>query len=289
MKKFKTKKYVNKKNMLYIIFFIILIIIFLYLSHFKLNNNYELFINHITNNFLNQKEKQKPLYYLMNNLDFFINDYLFVEDDVLLKKENLPLIYIYNTHNQETYKETDGVKANVLTTSKMLKDALNKYNIDSIVENEKVSDYLDGNYNDSYKISRRFLESIVLNNHTLNYFIDIHRDSVKEDYTQIVIGDKEYAKIMFVLGLENKNYQQNKQLMEKMNNYLNEFYPGLSRGIYEKSGSGVNGVYNQDFHKNTLLIEVGGVDSNLVSVANSTEILAKTLYYVIGEYDEKVS
>ena len=92
---------------------------------------------------------------------------------------------------------------------------------------------------------------------------------------------------MFVLGLENKNYKENKNLISKMNEYLNKFYPGLSRGIYEKSGKGVNGVYNQDFHKNVMLIEIGGVDSNLNSVFNSTEIIARALYDVIGDLNEE--
>ena len=60
-------------------------------------------------------------------------------------------------------------------------------------------------------------------------------------------------------------------------------------GIYEKSGKGVNGVYNQDFNRNTMLIEIGGVDSNLNSVFNSTEIIAKSLYYIFGDLNEKVS
>ena len=44
---------------------------------------------------------------------------------------------------------------------------------------------------------------------TLKYFIDIHRDSVKRDVTTTTIGDLSYAKVMFVLGLENDNYLEN--------------------------------------------------------------------------------
>ena len=122
---------------------------------------------------------------------------------------------------------------------------------------------------------------------TLNYFIDIHRDSVGEDITTTTINNKVYAKILFVLGLENKNYKENKVLITKLNDYLNSHYKGISRGIYEKKGSGVNGVYNQDFHPNTILIEIGGVDNNMESVVNSTEIIAESLYYIIGDENEK--
>ena len=163
-----------------------------------------------------------------------------------------------------------------------------KYNIFSIVEEKSVyKEIKNNNYNDSYKISRKYLEEAILNNDSLNYFIDIHRDSVNKNYTEIILNNKEYAKIMFVLGLENKNYLENKSLMIKLNNYLNNNYPGISRGIYEKKGSGVNGIYNQDFHKNVILIEIGGVDNNLDSVFNSTQIIAEALYHIIGEDNEK--
>ena len=49
----------------------------------------------------------------------------------------------------------------------------------------------------------------------------------------------------------------------------------------------MDGVYNQDFHENTILIEIGGVDNNMESVVNSTEIIAKALYYIIGDNNEK--
>ena len=71
---------------------------------------------------------------------------------------------------------------------------------------------------------------------------------------------------MFVLGLENENYLENKKVISEINDYLNLNYKGLSRGIYEKKGSGVNGVYNQDFSPNTMLIEIGGVDNTIDEV-----------------------
>ena len=115
----------------------------------------------------------------------------------------------------------------------------------------------------------------------ITYYVDIHRDSVKN--TTIEINNKKYAKIMFVLGLENENYLENKKVMEKMNNYLNIHYPGISRGIYEKKGIDVNGVYNQDYNKNILLIEVGGIENNIEEVNNSTEIIALMLYTMLGD------
>ena len=88
-----------------------------------------------------------------------------------------------------------------------------------------------------------------------------------------------YAKVMFLLGLENKNYLENKKVITKLNDYINKNYPGLSRGIYEKKGAGVNGIYNQDFSPNCLLIEVGGYENNLEEVNNTIKVLAEVIHY----------
>ena len=123
---------------------------------------------------------------------------------------------------------------------------------------------------------------------SLNYFLDIHRDSVNGNITTTEINGVKYAKVMFVLGLENENYLENKKVISEINNYLNLNYNGLSRGIYEKKGSGVNGVYNQDFNPNTILIEVGGVDNTIDEVYNTCEAISNILIkYLKGdEYEE---
>ena len=51
----------------------------------------------------------------------------------------------------------------------------------------------------------------------------------------------------------------------------------------KKSGKGVNGVYNQDFHANTMLIEVGGQYNNIREVNNSLKVLARILAEYIKE------
>ena len=214
MKRFKTKKSKSYRTFFIILIpFIIFIMLFLYLSSFKLEKSYAPLINYMHNQVnLTKNSKTNPLNHLMNNLDFLISDYVFFEDeeDILVTKTSQPKIYLYNTHDTETYKENNdyNIKATVITASYMLKDALSRLEIDSDVEERRVSDYLGNKYySKSYEISRTFLEEAVLKNHEYSYFIDVHRDSVSSKYTQITINNKEYAKIMFVLGLENENFQ----------------------------------------------------------------------------------
>ena len=76
------------------------------------------------------------------------------------------------------------------------------------------------------------------------------------------------------------------KLMEKINNEINKKYPTLSRGIYKKQGPGVNGVYNQDFSSNCILIEFGGQYNTIDEVYNTVEVLSKILANYMGEDNE---
>ena len=54
-------------------------------------------------------------------------------------------------------------------------------------------------------------------------------------------------------------------------------------GIYKKGGPGVNGVYNQDFSPNTILIEIGGNENTTNEVLNTTLAFSKVFMEVINE------
>ena len=114
-------------------------------------------------------------------------------------------------------------------------------------------------------------------NPSLKFFIDLHRDSVNRKISTTTINGKNYAKMMFLLGLENENYKANLEVIEAIETLLLERYPTISRGIYKKEGKGVNGVYNQDFDKYTILVEMGGEENTIDEVLNSITALAEVL------------
>ena len=66
---------------------------------------------------------------------------------------------------------------------------------------------------------------------SLKYFIDIHRDSVGRSSTTTNIGGKDYAKVLFVVGLEHNNYKDNLKTAEDINYLVNKYYPKLSKGM----------------------------------------------------------
>ena len=272
MKKFKFKKKIN--NYKIILLFVIFLIIFILLSTIKLTKSNKKLIDYLLED---MSINNNSINLLTSNLNNLLNTYYFSDNSLLVSKDNKSIIYLYNTHDKEKYKDN----TSIYLATKHLKSNLEKLSIQTIQEETKTSELLDTGL-DYYNISRNYIIKNKMNN--IAYFIDIHRDSVTD--TTVTINNKKYAKLLFVLGLDNPNHEENKKLLIKMNNYLNKNYPGISKGIYEKKGSGVDGVYNQDLGANVILLELGGIDNNYAEVKNSTEIVSLMLYHMIGDSNE---
>ena len=215
----------------------------------------------------------------------------YISDPHKVDIEN-PVIYIYNSHQLENYNNDNlsiyGITPNVLMASYLLREKLNSSGISTIVEDTNITEFLDLNnwdYSASYKASRIFMLDKINTYSSLKYFIDIHRDSVGRELTTVKIDDKKYARILFVVGLEHDNYEENLDLANRLNELFNKYYPGLSRGIYKKEGPNVNGIYNQDISGNTMLIEVGGVDNNIEEVINTVNAISDILVRYVGDND----
>ena len=210
--------------------------------------------------------------------------------DPFKKEIKEPIVYIYNSHQLENYNSDNlsiyGITPNVLMASYLLKEKLNDLGIPSIVEDTNITEFLDINnwdYSSSYKASRIFMLDKKNTYPTIKYYIDIHRDSVDKSLTTIKINNKNYARILFVVGLEHKKKKKNLNLVTKINNLFEDAYPGLSRGIYKKEGPNVNGIYNQDISENVMLIEVGGVDNNIEEVMNTINAISDILSKYVGD------
>ncbi len=200
-----------------------------------------------------------------------------------------PIIYIYNTHQTEEYQPSSFVEYSITPTVQMndyiLEEQFEKEGLETLVEEQSIKEVLNNNnwnYARSYDASRIFLEEKKKMYPSLTYFIDVHRDSLTKEKTTITINNKDYAKILFIVGLENPNYHQNLAFTESINNKLNEKYPNLSKGIYKKEGPGVNGVYNQDFSPKTILVEMGGPENSIEEVLNTSLAFSECFLEVIN-------
>ena len=279
MKKIRKKHSLRRKIFLYFTMFFIGI----FLSFTYLDKKYK-DINSKYNNIL-----LEMAYKSISNKTYL--DMLKKEEDTSTEKASdnySPLIYIYNTHDREEYAKNNIIELNptVSLVNNILKEKFSSNNIDVLVEERSIKEILNRNnwsYSYSYKASRIYLDEVKNNYPTIKYFIDVHRDSLTKDKTTVIIDDKSYAKILFIVGLENPNYQYNLEFTEKINNKLIEKYPNLSKGILKKSGPGVNGVYNQDVSPNSILIEVGGYENNIYEVLNTTLAFYDVFMEVINE------
>ncbi len=197
-----------------------------------------------------------------------------------------PKIYLYNTHDNEDYKssliESYSIKYNVKIASYMLSEYLSDLGIENYVEASSTTDlYYTNNtlYQNTYDASRDLIKSIEAKYPELDLLIDIHRDSVEKLSSTVEIDGTSYAKVLFVVGTDNPNYEKNLKKAEEINNLLN---PKITRGIIKKSKEDGNGIYNQDLSENIILLELGGVENTIEEIDNTLQLLSKAILKYMG-------
>lgn len=290
-KRFKSRN-IKKSNNKKIILIIIVIIVSFYTTYnityhkYLSNLSNKQIITHIIENTKNNKYKGTLIDKYLNPKHIISNNFITKEKTITVEKEinKEPIIYIYNTHETESYRdkylELYNIKPTVKTMSLILQDYLSDYGIPSIVEDTSITGILrsnDWSYKYSYKASRIAIEEEIKKNKSLKLIIDLHRDSSSLDKTLLEYNGKKYAKVLFVVGKEHDNYESNYKLSEKIKNLLEEEIPGITRGISLKEGNGVNGIYNQDLSPKSILIELGGQYNEIEELNNTIEILAKVI------------
>lgn len=307
-RKFKTKRKLRFKKLILLIFVVYLVyVIRNYTLNIKLINSNEKFIyttldnsnnyvytNKKSNNIINKISEyvennifNNPIFFLKSQINYNNEKKESKNVSFLYEKNTLPLVYIYNSHQGENYGmkylEEYNITPNVLMAANMLKEKLESNNIKTVVEEENILEYMKNNnmaFAKSYQASRVFLEKAINKYKSVKLFIDLHRDSVSNISTTVNIDGKDYAKILFVVGLEHNNYEKNLDVATKLNNIILDKYPSLTRGIMKKKGVGVNGIYNQDLNENVILIELGSNENNIDEINNTLDILKD----IIGEY-----
>ncbi|KAA0564764.1 stage II sporulation protein P [Bacillus sp. CH30_1T] len=206
-------------------------------------------------------------------------------------------VYIYHSHSWEAFspliKNNDSKdpastneKVNVIAVGSKLKQELEARGIGAVQDKTDVNKALKDKswtYFESYQLSRGLVQEAIAQNDDLTYLIDIHRDSQPRNITTKTINGKNYARLFFIVGKENKNFEKNLKIAKDLNAKLEEKYPGISRGVFIKTKAEGNGVYNQDLTERAMLLEFGGVENNLVELYNSTEAFAE----IFAEYHQK--
>ncbi|GBG06499.1 hypothetical protein PAT3040_01026 [Paenibacillus agaridevorans] len=197
-------------------------------------------------------------------------------------------VYIYHTHNRESWKNVarstaggayDDKEVNITLVGKHMASTLKQRGIPTISENADIAARLTEqklNYSQSYAESGKAVANAISSHASLSYFLDIHRDAdLPRSTTAVTIGKKTYARVMFVIGMANPNYKENKKLADALHTLLNKKYPGLSRGVLLKGSSNGNGEYNQSVSSGSLLLEFGGVNNTLQENLSTAEAFAE--------------
>ncbi|WP_240697266.1 stage II sporulation protein P [Sporolactobacillus sp. THM19-2] len=189
-------------------------------------------------------------------------------------------VLIYHTHYWEAYKPANKGKdatmdpgVSVLKGGEKISRILEDNGIGSVHDRQR--DWNAGD--DAYQKSRIAVKNALKKEPSLDYLIDIHRDSLGRSKTTLERDGVSYARISFIIGEENPNYSANLYLAKQLKNRIDRKQPGLVRGIVGKTKFVGNGVYNQDLSEKAILIELGGVDNTLDEVERSATILAEAL------------
>ena len=212
------------------------------------------------------------------------------------------VVFIYHTHNRESFlpylkgvsdpNKASHSEVNITKVGMKLQKSLESIGIGADVDTSDIMERLVQKklkYSKSYQESRVVVQEAMASNKDVAYFIDIHRDSRRKKDTTITIDGKSYAKVAFIVGSNNGNYEKNYALAEKIHNELQKQYPGLSRGVFKQGGAGYNGKYNQDLTEKAILLEAGGVDNTFEELYRTMDAFAEafhTYYWDENEAEE---
>lgn len=215
-----------------------------------------------------------------------------VTDDKPLQSDGKPLVYIYHTHNRESFlPELKGVTepdkaydqgVNIASVGEHLyKDLISK-KIGAI--HTKNDYWFKGDVVNEYNLSRKTVQDILKKNDSIKMVFDIHRDSQARDMTTTKIKGKDAARIYFIIGGANKDWEKNSEFAKKLHTKMEQMYPGLSRGVHKKiPNPAYDTKYNQDLNPHNVLIEIGGPDNNLQEENYTADLLADVIEAVLKD------
>jgi stage II sporulation protein P len=202
-----------------------------------------------------------------------------------------PLIYIYHSHNRESFIPEIKVKnpneafhesKNITLVGERLSQELKERKINNIHDNRDIMGILKErglSFADSYMVSSEALQSTLDKYKNIKMVIDIHRDARKRQASTVKINGKDYAQIAFVVSGFSSNYEENRKFAIQIHKKIEEKYPGLSWGVHSKSDR--KNTYNQDLLDNSVLLEIGGVENSLEEEYRTVDAFANIIEEIL--------
>lgn len=194
-----------------------------------------------------------------------------------------PIVLLYNTHNAETYKPTDGKSklegknAGVAKVAQVMEETLQKEQGLKTIRSETIHDYPD--WARSYINSMQTAQALLKANKTIRAVFDVHRDAgfKEKSTTTVTINGQKTASIIIVIGTEHSRWRENLAFARKLEAKAGELYPGLIRDIRIAN----NRRYNQHLHPNSLILEFGSDLNTLEEAQYSATLFARVAAEII--------
>lgn len=213
-------------------------------------------------------------------------------NDVASVKGDDSIVFIYHTHNRESWNSeiqegesnASSKEKNITLVGERLAQQLEKRGMGAMVSTTDYPTTVPNyEWNYSYKYSKKTVKEAIASNENLKFFFDLHRDSQARKYTTAEIDGVSYAQVYFVIGQRNTNWKENEAFAKKINEKIEEKYPGLSRGILGKTATTGNAEYNQSLAEQNVLIEIGGVENTLEESYRTADVLAEIISEIYEE------
>lgn len=181
-------------------------------------------------------------------------------------------ICLYMTHNDESYRPTDGYDSiygagGIHDVAKRFKYELNRKDIEVVLD-----ETLHIPHNSSAYSRSGVTAQSLLNDERPDAMFDVHRDGVSKSYYYYNDGEKEYSKIRIVVGKSNPNFDENYKFAQSVFAIGNSMYPWLFSDIYCGKGH-----YNQALQPTNLLFEMGTYLIEKDCVFNTLPLLAEVV------------
>lgn len=196
-----------------------------------------------------------------------------------------PQVLIFHTHTTESYAgsdRTDDEEKNVVSIGNVIENCLTERGI-NVLHCKTVHDY---DYNGSYSRSYETVENILKENPTIKIILDVHRDGIiYEDGSGLRvtadINGETQAQFMLVLGtddggLYHPNWEQNLSFGLKLQQKMNDKYPGLARPLDLRTER-----FNQNLGPGMLIVECGANGNTLDEVKKGAVSFSDALFDVI--------
>jgi stage II sporulation protein P len=175
----------------------------------------------------------------------------------------------------QTFFRTQDTEKNVVRVGKVFSDTLNRLGIPTIhctVMHDR------DDYNNAYTYSAETVKAYLKEYPSIQYVIDLHRDSVVRGNawvkTRTEIEGKESAQVMLVVGTNQNgrhpNWEKNLVVATAYKDTMDTLYPSLARSMYLRTAR-----FNQEYLPGCMLLEVGSAANSLEEAETAAVLAAK--------------